>query len=58
MNSSICVTLRLFVQPLEAHGTAQVSGISRETRGPDFSSSFRMSFRNESLSRNQARDRS
>ena len=56
-NSSICVTLRLFVQPDEAHGTTQVSGISREASGPDFFRSSRMSRRNRSLSRNQTRER-
>ena len=39
-NSSICVTLRLFVQPVEAHGTTHVSGMSRELSGPELPSSF------------------
>jgi hypothetical protein len=50
-NSSIWVTFRLFVQPVEVHGTTAVSGMSRELRGPDRRSSFRMSRRNPSLSR-------
>ena len=57
-NSSICVTLRLFVHPVEAQGTTHVSGISRELMGPERPSSFRMSRLNESLSRIQSRVRS
>ena len=57
-NSSICVTLRLFVHPVEAHGTTHVSGMSREVSGPELPSRSRMSRRNESLSRSQARVRS
>ena len=33
-NSSIWVTLRLFVHPVEAHGTTHVSGMSRERQRP------------------------
>ena len=29
------MTLRLFVHRVEAHGTTQVSGMSREASGPD-----------------------
>ena len=57
-NSSICVTLRLFVQPVEAHGTTHVSGMSRELSGPELSSSSRMSRRKRSLSRSHAAVRS
>ena len=49
MYSSICVTFRSFVQPVEAQGTTHVSGISREASGPERRSSFRMSRRNLSL---------
>jgi hypothetical protein len=58
MSSSIIVTLRLFVQPVEAQDTAQVSGISREATGPDRSRSLRMSRRERSLWRSQLRVRS
>ena len=34
------VTFRSFVQPLDAHGTSLVSGISREITGPDLPSLF------------------
>ena len=54
-NSSIWVTLRLFVHPVEAHGTTQVSGMSREVSGPELPSSSRMSRRKRSLSRSHAR---
>src|SRR5512132_650911 len=57
-NSSIWVTLRLLVHPLEGHGTTDVSGMSRDVIGPELPSSFRMSRRKRSLSRNQVRDRS
>jgi hypothetical protein len=36
--SSICVTLRLCVQPVDAQGTTQVSGMSREASGPELPS--------------------
>lgn len=39
------VRLRLFVHPLEGHGTTQVSGISRELSGPELESRSRMSRR-------------
>jgi hypothetical protein len=58
MSSSIWVTLRLFVHPLEAHGTAAVSGMSRELTGPDERSTFRMSRRKRSLARSHSRERS
>ena len=57
-NSSIWVTLRLFVQPVEAHGTTHVSGMSREVSGPELPSRSRMSRRKRSLSRIQVRVRS
>ena len=53
--SSIWVTLRLLVHPVEAHGTTQVSGMSREVIGPELPSRSRMSRRNRSLSWIQAR---
>ena len=56
-NSSIWVTLRLWVQPVDAHGTAQVSGIAREVVAPEVARRSRMSHRKESLSRNHARER-
>ena len=43
------MTLRLFVQPVEAHGTTQVSGMSRDASGPERESSARMSRRNASF---------
>ena len=57
-NSSIWVTLRLWVQPVEAHGTAHVSGMSREVSGPELLSCSRMSRRNPSLSRTTCSTRS
>ena len=42
---------------VDAHGTTQVSGMSRELNGPERSSSFRMFRRKRSLSRSQARKR-
>ena len=53
-NSSIWVTLRSFVHPVDAHGTTHVSGMSRELSGPELPSSSRMSRRKRSLSRIQA----
>ncbi len=53
--SSICVTLRLFVHPVEAQGLTHVSGMSRELNGPELPSSSRMSRRKGSLSLIQAR---
>ena len=55
MNSSSWVTLRLLVQPLERHGTAQVSGSSRDASGPEAPSRSRMSRRQASLARTQSR---
>ena len=57
-NSSIWVTFRVFVQPVDAQGTTQVSGISRELGGRSAPSSARMSRRNRSFSRSQTRGRS
>ena len=57
-NSSIWVTLRSLVHPDDGHGTALVSGISRERRGPDSPSRSRMSRRNRSFASSHARDRS
>jgi hypothetical protein len=57
-HSSICVTLRLFVHPVEAHGATHVSGTSREVTGPELPSRSRMSRRKRSLSRSHARVRS
>ena len=48
-NSSICVTLRLPVQPLDCHGTTLVSGTSRDISGPDSRSRRSTSWRKESF---------
>ncbi len=57
-HSSIWVTLRFAVHPVEAHGTTHVSGMSREAIGPpELPSSSRMSRRKGSLSRIHARVR-
>ena len=56
--SSIWVTLRLCVHPVDAHGTTHVSGMSREVSGPEPARRSRMSRRKESLSRTQASGRS
>src|SRR5215208_3863331 len=50
MNSSSWVTLRLLVQPLERHGTAQVSRSSRDASGPEAPSRSGMSRRQASSS--------
>jgi hypothetical protein len=55
MKSSRRVTLRLFVHPVEAHGTWQVSGISRDASGPEAASRPRMSRRQASLAATQFR---
>src|SRR5829696_5607967 len=55
MNSSSWVTLRLLVQPLERHGTAQVSRSSRDASGPEAPSRSGMSRRQASLARTQSR---
>src|SRR5215213_373332 len=55
MNSSSWVTLRLLVQPLERHGTAQVSRSSRDASGPEAPSRSGMSRRQASLACTQSR---
>ena len=52
MNSSICVTLRLLVQPLDFHGSTHVSSNARAGSGPSASSRLRMFCRQISLVRN------
>ena len=47
------VTLRLFVQPVDFHGTTAVSGMSRDVSGPESESRSTMSQLNASFSRNQ-----
>ena len=54
-NSSIWVTLRLFVQPVEAHGTWLVSGMSRDSSGPASRSRATTSLRNRSFVSIQSR---
>ena len=55
MKSSMRVTFRLWVQPVDFHGTWQVSGSSRDGRGPEAARQARMSRRKESLARTQSR---
>ena len=57
-NSSIWVTLRSLVHPDDGHGTVLVSGISRESRGPESPSRSRTSRRNWSFASSQLRERS
>ena len=52
------VRFRLFVQPLDGHGTTEVSGMSREVNGPSLRRRSRISRRNESLACSQLRERS
>ena len=54
-NSSICVTFRSLVQPVDGHDTTLVSGMSRDSSGPDVPSRSRMSRRNRSLARSHSR---
>ena len=49
------MTLRLLVQPVDCHGSRQVSGRSRDGSGPDEPSRSRMSLRHASLARTQSR---
>jgi hypothetical protein len=49
------VTLRLFVQPVDFHGTTAASGMSRDVSGPESESRSMMSRLNASFSRNQIR---
>jgi hypothetical protein len=55
MISSIWVTLRLLVQPLDRHGTTQVSGSWREVIGPESASRRRMFARQAPLASTQRR---
>ena len=55
MNSSRRSTLRLLVQPVDFHGTSQVSGISRAGSGPSLRSRLRMSRRQPLLAATQSR---
>ena len=54
IRSSILLTLRSFVQPLERHGLTHESGISPATSGPSSVSRRRMSRRQASLSITQS----
>ena len=53
--SSIWVTFRSLVHPVDGHGTALVSGMSRDSSGPDSPSRSSTSRRNRSLRREPSR---